>query len=163
MANTTRNLLLAGVVANALLVGAAGDQVIKQLPARRSVGVLAYTAFSQAADLRRGLFWYVSLGVVWTALNVAAAVAGWVDGASGGRGAALGVLVAAVAGHVVLTGFAAPTLWSQRAAAGDETALRRVFDRFERLQLIRLGLDIAAVAAAVWALAATVTNRARSG
>jgi hypothetical protein len=151
-------LLIAAVVVCGIAVGASLDQSIKQLPARHRVGVLAYSDYSQVADVRRGLFWYVPLGVAWTVLNVAAAIAGWADGATGGRAIALGVLVAGVVGHILLTGFAAPAVRSQHTVAGDEQALRRIFDRFERLQVIRAALDVAALAAAVWALAATIAE-----
>jgi hypothetical protein len=152
-------LLIAAVVGCGIGAGASLDQSIKQLPARRRIGVLAYSDYSRVADVRTGRYWYVPLGLGWAVLNVAAAVAGWADGASGGRAVALLVLVVAVAGHAVLTGFAAPTLRSQDALVGDEPALRRVFDRFERLQLARVLLDIAALSAAVWALAATISER----
>jgi hypothetical protein len=156
-------LLIAAVVVCGIAAGASLDQSIRQLPARHAIGVLAYSDFSRVADLRRGLFWYAPLGVVWAALNVAAAIAGWADGASGGRAIALGVLVAVVVGHLVLTGFAAPSVRSQRAAAGDELALRRIFDRFERIQLVRVGVDVLALAAVVWALVATITESATAG
>lgn len=152
-------LLITATAVCGIGVGASLDQSIKQLPARRRIGVLAYSDYSRVADVRTGLYWYVPLGVGWTALNVAAAVAGWADGASGDRAVALAVLVAAVAGHAVLTGFAAPMLRSQRALLGDEPALRRVFDRFERLQLARVVLDLAALTAAVWALVVTISER----
>lgn len=156
-------LLIAAVVVCGIAAGASLDQSIKQLPTRHAIGVLAYSQFSRVADLRRGLFWYVPLGVAWTTVNIAAAVTGWVDGAAGARAAALGVLAAAVVGHVVLTALAAPTVRSQRAAAGDEPALRLVFDRFERLQLVRVGLDVVALTASVWALVATIIEQASGG
>lgn len=150
------SLLMAAVVVCGIGVGASLDQSIKQLPTRRRIGVLAYSEYSRVADVRLGLFWYVPLGVAWTVLNVAAAITGWADGASGGRATALIVLVAAVAGHAVLTAFAAPRLRAQRAVVGDEQALRLIFDRFEHLQLVRVVLDVTALAAATWALAATI-------
>lgn len=150
--------LIAAVVVCGIGAGASLDQSLKQLPTRRRIGVGAYSAYSRVADVRIGIYWYGPLGVAWTVINVAAAIAGWADGASGGRAVALAVLVAAVAGHAVLTAFAAPAVRSQRAVIGDEQALRRVFDRFERLQLVRVVFDIGALTAAVWALAATIVE-----
>lgn len=150
--------LIAAVVVCGIGAGASLDQSIKQLPTRRRIGVGAYSDYSRVADVRIGIYWYVPLGVTWTVLNIAAAIAGWADGASGDRAAALAVLAAAVAGHTALTAFAAPAVRSQRAVAGDERALRRVFDRFERLQLVRVLFDIVALTAAVWALVATITE-----
>lgn len=150
--------LIAAVVVCGIGVGASLDQSIKQLPTRRRIGVLAYSDYSRVADVRIGLYWYVPLGVAWIVVNVAAAITGWAEGVSGHRAVALTVLVAAAAGHAVMTALAAPTLRSQRAVSGDEQALRRVFDRFERLQLFRLALDIAALTAATLALIATIID-----
>jgi hypothetical protein len=41
-------LLVAALLVNAMLVGAAWDQAIKQLPARRVIGVEAFSAYRQA-------------------------------------------------------------------------------------------------------------------
>lgn len=150
--------LIAAVVVCGIGAGASLDQSIKQLPTRRRIGVRAYSDYSRVADVRLGLYWYVPLGVVWTVVNVMAAIIGWADGASGGRAVALVVLVTAVAWHTVLTAFAAPTVRSQRAVTADDQALGRVFDRFERLQLVRVVFDISALTAAVWALAATIID-----
>jgi hypothetical protein len=156
-------LLIAAVVVCGLATGASLDQSIKQLPARKGIGVAAYAAYSRAADLRNGLWWYVLLGIAWLALNVGAAIAGWADGASGDRALALGLLVIAVTGHIMLTAFAAPTLHSQRGVVEDNAALERVFDRFARLQALRAAMDGAALAVAVWALAATITDTSTLG
>lgn len=158
-----QGLLIAAVIVCGIGVGASLDQSVKQLPTRRRIGVLAYSDYSRVADLRQGLFWYAPLGAAWTMINVAAVVVGWADGASGGHAAALGLLVAAVAGHAVLTSFAGPTLLSQRRVAGDERALNRVFDRFERLQMVRVAVDVVALAAAVWALVATIAENPTVG
>lgn len=151
-------LLVAAVVVCGLATGASLDVSIKQLPARKRIGVVVYGAYSRAADLRNGLLWYLPLGVAWVALNVAAIVVGWQGGADGFRAVALSVLLVAVAGHVVLTAAAAPTVRSQREVAHDEAALARVFDRFARLQAIRVAVDTVALAAAVWALVGTITD-----
>jgi hypothetical protein len=151
---TMRGLLLAGVVANALLVGAGGDQVIKQLPARHRIGVAAYSEYSQAADLSNGVSWYATLGIGAALLTILAAVVGLRT--SPRRTPVLTVpLVAALVctvAHSAVTAVAAPLLFSQRDA-GDLAELATIFDRFEQLTILRAVLQAAALAALVWALA----------
>jgi hypothetical protein len=152
-------LLLAAVVANGLLVGASLDQSIKQLPARRRIGAVAFAAYSQAADLANGIVWYAALGIGTALLTLAAAIAGLTDHPhTAQRTAALACAAVLTVGHSLVTAHAAPTNLSQRhVAADDEQALTLIFDRFQRLQTIRAALQTAALAAVVWALVATVT------
>jgi hypothetical protein len=56
-------LLVAAMLGNGLLVGASLDQVIKQLPARHRIGVIAFSDYSRAGDLGRGIAWYAALGI----------------------------------------------------------------------------------------------------
>lgn len=55
--------------------------------------------------------------------------------------------------------FAGPALLSQPRVAGDEDALERVFDRFERWQALCAAIDVATLGAVVWALVATMAER----
>ena len=55
-------LLVAAVIGNGLLVGASLDQVIKQLPARHRIGVVAFSDYSRAGDLGHGIAWYAASG-----------------------------------------------------------------------------------------------------
>jgi hypothetical protein len=152
-------LVIAAVVVCAMVAAASLDQSIKQLPARRQIGALAYSTYSLAADAHYGLRWYVPLGAVWLPVTVAAAVVGWWDHPAEPRALALAAMVVGVVGHVVVTAlFAAPTLLSQREVAGDERALARVFDQFERSHSVRAVIDVATLAASLWALVATVTG-----
>lgn len=68
-----RNLVLAAVVANAITAGATLDQAIKQLPARHRIGVVAFSLYSQAGDLSRGIPWYATIGCTAAGLGLAAA------------------------------------------------------------------------------------------
>jgi hypothetical protein len=115
-------LPLAAVVANGLLVGASLDQSIKQLPARRRIGVAAFAAYSQAADLRNGIPWYATLGLGAPALALAAAAVGRRHRPSAQRRAL--ILAAGLSvGHLLVTAVAAPVNFSQRAHTGDPAAL----------------------------------------
>lgn len=151
-------LIVAAVVATGVLVGASMDQSIKQLPARRRIGVVAYSDYSQAADLGNGIAWYAALGVGGGLLTLVAAVVGLTDSPSDGRTVALWAVVALTLAHSAVTARAAPLNMSQRRAAPDEQALTRVFDRFTRLQTVRVALQAATLAATVWALVATVSQ-----
>lgn len=158
--DTPLGLVIAAVVVSAMALAAGLDQSIKQLPARRRIGAVAYSAYSLAADAHNGLFWYVPMAVLWVSTTIAAAVAGWADRPSGQRALALAVMVAGIAAHIAVTGlFAGPILISQRRFAGDEQALARVFDRFERWQAVRVVVAVMTLGAAIWALLATIGGR----
>lgn len=150
-------LVIAAVVVGAMVAAASLDQSIKQLPTRRRIGALAYSDYSLAADARNGLFWYVPLALAWVVTTMAAAVVGWADHPEEQRALALAAMLVGVTAHVLVTGvFAAPALLSQRRAAGDERALERVFDRFERWQTVRALIDVATLTGTVWALTGTL-------
>jgi hypothetical protein len=153
---TSLALLIGSVAANGLLTGATLDQAIKQLPARKRIGVLAYSDYSRAADLGNGLIWYPIIGVGTAALSVVTGTVGLADHASGPRAAALIALIAGSVAHMGSTAAAAPTNISQRRAIGDEAALERIFDRFARLNGVRAALMVATLGTAIWALVATI-------
>jgi hypothetical protein len=149
-------LLIAAVGANGLLCGMSLDQSIMQLPARRRIGVLAYSNYSQAGDLGNGIALYAITGVGTALLSAVAAIAMLVDGPNGGQSAAAAALLAATVVHMAITRRAAPTNMSQRRHASDEPALFALFDRFARLQNVRLVFNLAALGGAVGALSTTV-------
>lgn len=156
---TLASALLIGTVVVASMGAAASlDQLLKQLRARHRIGVIAYSAYSRAADFHTGILYYVSIGVGWLVLIPAAAIAGWADGASGQRAIALAAMVAGLVAHILVTGlFAAPILLSQRKIApDDEKALTAVFDRFQLWHGVRTLIDLVTLGAAVWALVATL-------
>jgi len=152
-------LVTAAVVVSAVAAAASLDQSIKQLPARRTIGALAYSNYSLAADAHNGLLWYVPLAVTWVVVTLAAAISGWSDHPGEVRALALAAMFVGVTAHILVTGvFAAPALLAQRRVAGDERALERVFDRFERWQTVRSLIDTATLGASVWALLGTISN-----
>jgi hypothetical protein len=149
-----RGLLLASVVANALLVGAAGDQVIKQLPARHQVGVAAFSDYSQAADLSNGVPWYATLGIGAALLTILAVGVGLrVRPRRRGLTVALVTALVGTVAHSAVTAVAAPLNFSQRDAVGDLAELTVIFDRFEQLTILRGVLQATVLAALVWSLA----------
>jgi hypothetical protein len=150
-------LILAATATDGLLAGASMDQSIKQLPARHKIGPVAYSEYSRASDLGHGILWYGILGVGAAVLTIAAAIVAFFEGLPPTSstplyaGAALAVL------HSLATTQAAPTNFSQRRVAGDEAALARVFDRFERWQTLRVVLQVLNFGVMLWALVAYVS------
>ena len=147
-------LVLAATAADRILAGASLDQSIKQLPTRHQLGLVAYSAYSRAADLGPGIVWYVTLGVGAAVLTLAAAVAGLRRGVAPVRATPLKVAAGLTLLHSLATTQAAPTNFSQRRVANDEVALARVFDRFERWQTLRAVLQALNFGAMLWALTA---------
>jgi hypothetical protein len=76
-------MLIPAVVVASMGAAASLDQLIKQMRARHRIGVVAYSAYSRAADFHTGLLYYVPIIVGWLVLIPAAAIAGWREGASG--------------------------------------------------------------------------------
>ncbi|MGH2514139.1 MAG: hypothetical protein ACRDHP_00640, partial [Ktedonobacterales bacterium] len=80
MAWLTMALTVGAAALDGILAGASLDQSIKQLPARHRMGVVAFSAYSRAADLGNGVVWYALLGVGAAVITIAAAVVGVVSG-----------------------------------------------------------------------------------
>lgn len=135
---TTTLLLLVAAGANGLLAGASLDQSIKQLPARHRIGVLAFSRYSQAADLANGVAWYAILGIGAAVLALVAAITGLLGRPAVPSTIALWTATGATLLHSVATAGAAPTNFRQRALGDDERALVDLFDRFERWQTFRV-------------------------
>jgi hypothetical protein len=146
--NTAALILLAATAANGLLAGASLDQSIKQLPARKRMGVLAFARYSQAADLANGVPWYAILGIGTAALSLAAAIIALTQHPDPAATTALIALIVATLAHSAATAKAAPTNFSQRRAGNDEAALTAIFDRFTRWQTVRVTLQVTALVAA---------------
>jgi hypothetical protein len=149
-------LLLAATIANAALVGASLDQSIKQLPARHRIGVVAFSEFSKAGDLARGVAWYATLGIGTALLTAVAVGVGLAGGSGAPASTALWLALALTTAHSLATSRAAPTNFSQRSAAGDAARLAAIFDRFERRQTARAALQVLTLLAVAWAFVARV-------
>jgi hypothetical protein len=151
-------LLVAAVTANGVLVGASLDQSIKQLPARRRIGVVAFSEYSKVSDLGHGIAWYAALGIGAALLTVLAAAVELTDQPSTQSSAALWLALVLTVAHSLTTARAAPTNFSQRAAAGDPARLEAIFDRFQRWQTTRATLQVLTLLSAAWALAAGIAG-----
>jgi hypothetical protein len=156
--DSTLWLLVAAVIGNGLLAGASLDQVIKQLPARRRIGVVAFSDYSKAGDLGRGIAWYATLGIGAALLTVAAVVVGLTDQPGTQSQAALWLALLLTVAHSFTTTRAAPLNFSQRAAAGDAARLEAIFDRFERWSRARSALQVLTLLGIAWALVASIAG-----
>ena len=136
-----------------VLAGASLDQSVKQLPARRRIGVLAFSEYSRASDLANGVAWYAALGIGGACLTLIAADGALALGVSDKQRLPLVLAGLLAIAHSLTTARAAPINLSQRSSPGDEEALKRIFDRFERWQTVRAALQLATFLFMLWALA----------
>jgi hypothetical protein len=146
-------LLLAATVFIGLLSGASLDQSIKQLPARHHIGLIAYSQYSRASDLGNGILFYGFLGAVAALLNIAAAIAAYLQRIPSQQSNLIyiGALLAVL--HSLATTQAAPLNLSQRKISlKDEDALAMLFDKFARWQNIRCVLQVLNFGVNLWAL-----------
>jgi hypothetical protein len=146
-------LIALATAVDGVLAGASLDRSIKQLPARHRIGVLAFSAYSQASNQANGIAWYAALGVGGALLTLATTVAALRAGTSENQRQPLVMAAVLSVGHTLTTARAAPINFSQRSAGDNERAPRRIFDHFERWQAVRAGLQLATFLAMLCALA----------
>ena len=147
-------LLAAATAADGVLAGASLDQSIKQLPARRTMGNVAFSQYSRAADLGPGVVWYATLGIGAALLTIAAAIVELALATPPAVAWPIYVAAALSILHSLTTARAAPTNFSQKRVADDEAQLGLIFDRFERWQTARVILQALTFIAAIVALVA---------
>jgi hypothetical protein len=152
MADITLLLIMVAIALNGILAGTNLDQSIKQLPARRRIGVIAYSTYAKAADLGNGIIWYAVLGVGAAIVTIGAAVAAWIQGTNATQVWPLYLAALLSLAHSLVTTQAAPTMFSQRRHGDDEAALTKIFNRFERWHALRAFLQVLTFAAVLWAL-----------
>ena len=119
-----------------LLCGASLDQSIKQLPARHTIGMKAFSAYAKAADLRTGVPFYASLGVGAALASIITAILTWKYHSN--ENFALPLYLGGVFAicHTFCTMQAAPTYHKQKKIE-DEGELEKLFNKFERIQTLR--------------------------
>lgn len=132
--------------------GMSVDQAIKQLPARRKIGAIAYSAYSRAGDQGNGLLLYPPIGIGCLVLAVGAAVSGHLHHLAGALQMPLTLSALFAIMHSLVTARAAPINFSQRKYAPDDEAnLGRVLDRFARWNGLRAALQLANFGVSLWA------------
>ena len=154
-------LALIATALDGILAGASLDQSIKQLPARRRIGSIAYSVYARAADLGTGIVWYAALGIGAALFTIVAAIVGLVQSVPMNLALPLYLAAAASLAHSFTTSRAAPIMLSQRhiaATAENEPKLTALFDRFERWQTARVIVQVVTFGLMLWALAAFATS-----
>jgi hypothetical protein len=140
-------LIAVATAADGILAGASLDQSIKQLPARHKMGMVAFSAYSRAADLGSGIVWYAILGVGAAVLTIAAAVVVALLAAPVAQAWPIYAAAVLSVAHSLATSQAAPTNFSQRRVWDNAEQLAAVFARFERWQTLRVVLQVLTFAA----------------
>lgn len=131
------------------------DQAIKQLPARKRIGAVAYSAYSRAGDQGNGLLLYPPMGIASLVLAVAAAVSGRLYHLPLTLQAPLYMSGVLAVLHSLVTARAAPINFSQRNyEPTDEANLAGVLDRFAFWNSLRTVLQVLNFAATLWATVA---------
>ncbi|MDA4111990.1 MAG: hypothetical protein OK439_05585 [Thaumarchaeota archaeon] len=125
-------------IVDAILAGSVLDYAIKQLPARKIIGMIAYRKYFLASDLANGRFWYVPLGLSAYVLNVTVALLAYFQ--NGITSSTILFIIAA--GFALIHAFGT----SQAVPAGmrflkvkddNETTLNKSFDKFARWVVFR--------------------------
>jgi hypothetical protein len=150
--STIRLLAVLAAALTGILTGASLDQSIKQLPARRRIGVVSYAAYAGAADLGNGIVWYAVLGVGAALLCLVVALIATVDHLHGSALVASWVSAGLALAHSFTTTQAAPTMFRSKKFLGNEPELERIFNRFAHWQTARATLQVLNFGAAVWCL-----------
>ena len=152
MVDITVLLVIAETALNGIAAGASLDQSIKQLPARHRIGVVAYSAYSQASDMGNGLFWYAGVGISAVLLSLATAVVAFFQHVSPVHAVPIDLVAGLFLLHLLITlTRAAPILLSQRRSQ-EAAKLSIIFDRFERWQTLRVLVDVLIFGVTLWAL-----------
>jgi hypothetical protein len=146
-------LVIATTALSGIAAGASLDVSIRQLPARRRIGVIAYSAYSQATDLGTARIWYPPLGIGTLLLANTSAVVAFFQQVAFPHALPIYVVAVLWVAHLLITLiWALPTLPRQRQVAHDEQQLATIFNQFERLQTVRAALDVLIFATTLWAL-----------
>ena len=158
MLNTTVILVVATTALSGIAAGTSLDVSIRQLPARHRIGVLAYSAYSRASDLGTAVFWYISVGVGAFLFALAAALVALLQRAPLAQLLPITLFASLWIVHLLITLiWAVPTLPRQRRMATDEQQLTVIFNRFERLQTVRVVIDVLIFGSTLWALVSYIS------
>lgn len=158
MVHTMVILVLATTALSGIGAGASLDVSIRQLPARHRIGVIAYSAYSQATDLGTARGWYPPLGIGSLLLANASAAVAFFQHVTLPHALPIYVAAALWVVHLLITIiWALPTLPRQQQFPHDEHQLAALFNRFERLQTVRAVLDVVIFGTILWALVSSLS------
>ncbi len=158
MVNMTVLLVVATTALSGIAAGTSLDVSLRQLPARHRIGVLAYSVYSQATDLGTAIFWYIGVGVGAVLFALASALVALLQRAPLAHLFPITLFASLWVVHLLITLiWAVPTLPRQRQVATDEQQLAAIFNRFERLQTVRVVIDVLIFGTTLWALVSYIS------
>jgi hypothetical protein len=134
-----------------LLCGASLDQSIKQLPARRTIGVKTFSLYAKAADLKNGIIWYAVLGIGAALFSITTAIIIGISHPDAPYALPLYLAGAFAVSHSICTSQAAPTYIKQKRI-DSELELNVLFNKFERIQTTRSIFIALNLISFLWAL-----------
>jgi len=152
-----RSLVLLLAVAagvNLLWAGAVIFRVLVELPARSTIGPVAFAALSRATDLSRGLVFYPFAGIGSAMLSSAVWLLARRARAPRSLQRYAGVAGVSTLLVLVVTMRAAPIMFRIGSSPNDPAALASLADRFARLTYLRAALAAVAALALLAALTA---------
>ena len=146
-----KGIILLATTLTGLLCGASLDQSIKQLPARRIIGVKAFSEYAKAADLKNGVAWYGILGIGAALSSLITAILTWIYYPTADYSIPIFLSGAFAICHSICTTFAAPAYHKQKKIEAEDE-LKKLFNRFERIQTLRSVFIVLNFLCFIWAL-----------
>lgn len=134
-------LLSVTTLAEGLRAGAGTFRLLIDLPARFTIGPVAFAALSRATDLSpRGIAFYSAYGIGGCLLTTAALVGAWRSRAQRLARATLAISCVCSVLVLVATTQAAPLMWQVGRLGNDPAALTDLLDRFAFWTALRVAL-----------------------
>jgi hypothetical protein len=100
------------------------------------MGVKAFSGYAKAADLKNGVLWYAILGVGAALASIFAAILAWKYHIPERYALPLYLGGVFAISHSICTMLAAP-IYHKQKTTNDEDALKKLFNKFERIQTLR--------------------------
>jgi hypothetical protein len=152
---TLKICFVAATTFTGILCGASLDQSFKQLPARHTIGMLAFSAYAKAADLKNGVLWYAIIGIGTTLATILTAIMVWKTNQVTAFTTPIYAAAIFAICHSICTSQAAPTYFKQKSIT-DEKGLTKLFKKFEIIQTIRSVFVVLNFISLLWALSASI-------
>jgi hypothetical protein len=154
-------LLGTTAVVEGIRAGAGTFRLLLDLPARFSIGPVAFADFSRATDLSTtGVVFYVLYGVGGLIVTAVAWFATWRLAAARSVRTLAGVACACSIGVLLLTIPAAPLMWRVGATPNDPAALAVLLDRFTFWTTLRVAAVDASFLSVIGAMIVLMSHEA---
>ena len=142
---------LTALALTGILCGASLDQSIKQLPSRHLLGIKAFSEYAKAADLKNGVAWYALLGIGAALTTIGTAILILIS--QPGEDFAFPIYFAGCCSicHLFCTSQAIPTYRKQKRTESEDK-LKRLFNKFERIQITSSIFIVLTLLSLMWSL-----------